>query len=217
MVDKVAENALDPEEQLVEVKENYRGYRVANVISHLFNPSITGSAFMITMLLMDGGNLMESFRWLLILLGINLVPIGILTAYLLRKNKIDTIFIKTRQKRTLIYLLSSVLTGLSCVIMLIFDAPVIILAATTVILLINILFMCVNFFWKISVHAAYMSLALCALIVSCGTLAFSSLLLLPLVSWARIKLGFHTPTQVIGGTVAAVLVFITVVNLFGII
>ena len=101
--------------------------------------------------------------------------------------------------------------------MLIFDAPVIILAATTVILLINILFMCVNFFWKISVHAAYMSLALCALIVSCGTLAFSSLLLLPLVSWARIKLGFHTPTQVIGGTVAAVLVFITVVNLFGII
>jgi membrane-associated phospholipid phosphatase len=217
MMDEATETVLEPAEQLVGVKENYRGYRVANIISHIFNPSITGSAFMVTMLLMDGGNLMESFRWLLILLGINLIPIGILTAYLIRKNKIDTIFIKTRQKRTSMYLLSSVLMGLSCAVMLVFKAPAILLAATTIILLINILFMCVNFFWKISVHAAYMSLALCALIISCGTLAFSSLLLLPLVSWARIKLGFHTPAQVIGGTAAAISIFITIVNLFGII
>jgi membrane-associated phospholipid phosphatase len=216
-MDEVVENALEPAEHLAEVKACYPGYRIANIVSHLFNPSITGSAFVMSMLLMDGSNLVESLKWLLILLGMNLIPIGIVTTYLLRKNKIDTIFIKTRQKRTSMYLVSSGLMGLSCLIMQLFGVPVTLVAAAAVILLINIIFMCINFFWKISVHAAYTSIALCALIVSCGTIAAGSLILLPLVYWARIKLGFHTLAQVLGGTVLAAVIFISVVQFSGII
>lgn len=216
-MDDVIQGDIEANEVILQNKKSFTSNRIAGVVSHIFNPSITGTLFVTSVLFRDISTINEAGKWLLILLPINLIPLGLHTMYLLRNNKIDTLFIKTRQKRTSMYLLSIIMMGISCLLLQFCGAHKAVLVVTTTILLINTLYMCINFFWKISVHAAFTGLAVAGLCISYGIVCAGSLILIPLVSWARIRLGYHSLMQVVAGTALAVVIFIAVAIFFDIV
>ncbi len=216
-MDDAIRGNLESYKSVIQDRKSIVSNRIANIVSHIFNPSTMGILFVISVLFRDVSTIGEATKWLLILISINLVPLGIYAIYLLRKGKIDTIFVKTRQKRTSMYILSSVMMGISCLMLQFFGADKAILVVTATILLINVLYMCINFLWKISVHSAFTGIAVAALCMTGGALSASALILIPVVSWARIKLGYHSITQVVVGAALAVAIFIGIANWFGIV
>ncbi|MFP3671220.1 hypothetical protein SB717_39760, partial [Priestia sp. SIMBA_032] len=71
-----------------------------------------------------------------------------------------------------------------------------------------VLCLAANLVWKLSVHsavAAYVGLALLAPVPVMGSAL--ALLLASVTGWSRVKLGDHTPTQVLAGHAAGCLAF----------
>jgi membrane-associated phospholipid phosphatase len=54
--------------------------------------------------------------------------------------------------------------------------------------------------WKISVHCAGSSAAVCIVALTYNPLVFSAYALVGLVTWSRVALGGHTVTQVVAGS-----------------
>ena len=79
------------------------------------------------------------------------------------------------------------------------------------------IFLCVNLRWKISLHTAVITAAVTLLFILYGFMAAASIVLIPLVAWARIELGHHTPAQVVTGALLAASILVVVFYLFGLI
>ena len=62
--------------------------------------------------------------------------------------------------------------------------------------------------WKISIHMAGSSGPLAFIYMLFGPLSLPSFLVLPLIAWARIKLGAHTLMQCIAGTLLSIIITI---------
>jgi hypothetical protein len=57
------------------------------------------------------------------------------------------------------------------------------------------IFTMINLFWKISLHTAFMTGAAAVLIIVYGAAAAWTVLLIPMVTWARVALKQHSPAQ----------------------
>jgi len=156
-----------------------------------------------------------------------LIPLGA-SLYLLRTHKISSLDLPERKSRSRLFLLS---IGCSLVALLLFyftsgyTHPLI--TAISVIFLINpTIGFLINLSWKISMHTAALSSA-AAIFLSLSQLSeFSSifeadilsltilLLLLPLMIWARYRLGVHTLAELLGGAIVGFLLTIVELSLF---
>jgi membrane-associated phospholipid phosphatase len=70
--------------------------------------------------------------------------------------------------------------------------------------------------WKISQHVS--SIAVCATVATAvlGVSAAPTLLLIPLVAWARVKVGAHTVLQTVAGATVGVAITLGAARLLGI-
>ena len=119
--------------------------------------------------------------------------------YLYKDRKISDIQIPNRRERILplIIVNFSVLTGFLVLFFLdpgqqIKTVYLIYLAALPVLSIITV-------FWKISFHASYITMFSIIYFFIFGKWALFALVLVPLVSWSRVKLKRHTSAQVIAG------------------
>jgi len=80
-----------------------------------------------------------------------------------------------------------------------------------------VVFMCINLWWKVSMHAAFMTASVAVLVILYDFRAAAVSVLIPLVAWARVKLGRHSPAQVVTGGFLAVLILLAVFYFFGLV
>ncbi|MFC1907984.1 phosphatidic acid phosphatase [Chloroflexota bacterium] len=189
--------------------------RIANLISNVTNPFLMSLVLILLLSFKLTSNIPDAVRWSLISIAVSILPVFLIIVYLVRSGRLDTIFTNVRGQRTKIYLLASACIGIGCVILCYLGAPSMLVATFVAGFSGLIVFMCINLFWKISLHTAFITASVIALIILYGPIVTVTAVLIPLVGWAKIELKHHSLTQTATGALIAALVIIVVLYLFG--
>lgn len=191
--------------------------QIARLVSNIINPFLMGVVLILSASFDGDLNTRESIKWALILIAFNVLPVFLFIVWLVRHNKLDGIFINIRKQRLKIYLLGIALVGVSCIILLCFEAPPMLLALFVAFFSVGVVFMCINNWWKVSVHTASTASVVAALLIIYGLRAMAFIMLVPLVAWARVELENHSLAQVVAGALLAPSMLVVEVHLFGLI
>ncbi len=163
------------------------------------------------------GSAVDAIKWSLILIALTILPVFLFAVYLVRQNRLDSVFANVRRQRTKVYALAVILASMGCVILLYLQAPLILQALFVAGFSASVIFMCVNLWWKISLHTAFITAAVTLMLILYGFTAAASMMLIPLVAWARIELEHHSLAQVVTGALLAPPILMVVFHLFGLI
>jgi membrane-associated phospholipid phosphatase len=191
--------------------------RIANLTSNIFNPFLIGLVLIPLVSFEVTDSVFEAIKWSLILTALSILPIFLLTYYMVRRNRLDSVFASMRKQRTKIYAIAAILAGVNCIILLSLEAPLTLLALCVAGFSATAVFMCINLRWKVSLHTAVITAAVTVLFILYGFASTASIVLIPLVAWARIELEHHSPAQAITGTLLSPLILVAVFCLFGLI
>ncbi len=182
--------------------------RSARLISRFLAPQyVLAPAFLLIALAEPDGRL-EALLWSL---GMAMISLAMPLLFMWRKFKrggITDWHISNRQERLQpsIVLTSILAVGIPIALLLIFDGPRVLLAAFVCAALLITFNLCVTMTWKISQHVSAISAILTFATALAGVVAAPALLLVPVVAWARVKVGAHTPLQTLAGGASGVLI-----------
>lgn len=190
--------------------------RLAKLISSIFNPFLVSFLVIILLAFHDTTGTAEALKWAAISLALSVLPVFVVVVYLARQGKLDGILVIPQEQRKGIYVLAAVLGAIGCAVLYFLGAPELLVATFCAGVVAVVIFMVINMFWKISLHAAFISGSATVLTVIYGMIGALSILLLLLVAWARIELKLHSPAQVAGGAALAAAIVIVTYQLFGI-
>ena len=198
------------------MQSNWRK-RTAKLTSNILNPFAVSLVIIIILSFRSTSSTLEAVKWAAILLALSVFPIFTIVVYLVRQNKLDGIFINPRQQRTKVYLLAVACATIGCTILLLLEAPLLLLAMFATGLAAIITFTGINLIWKISAHAAFIAASATVLTIVYGAVGSLAFLLVPLIAWARIDLKHHTPAQVAAGALIPAFIVVVVFHLFGLV
>jgi len=188
---------------------------IANLASSILNPFLLAILIVVMLALKSTPTILSALRWSLALTVISILPVMLVVIYLVRKGKLRGIFSSTRQQRTELYLLAGVFTIIDYITMILIKAPQMLIAGLVAAFFGLMLFMCINFRWKISLHTAFITGLVTLSVILYGWIAAIASVLVILVGWARTELKEHTLTQSITGALLAALVLTSTFYLFG--
>lgn len=181
--------------------------RLARLISNTLNPFVISAIIIVLLAFKETSSITDAIKWASISLAMSVLPIFIVVIFLVHSKKIDGFFTTPREQRSVVYLLASALGAIGCGILWYLKTPELLKITFITGLIAIIVFMVINYFWKISLHTAFMAASVTLVIVVYGACSVWTILFLPLVAWARIELKQHSITQVAaGGLIAAVIV-----------
>ncbi|MFC1982376.1 hypothetical protein ACFLV5_01090 [Chloroflexota bacterium] len=191
--------------------------RAARLISNIFNPFLISLVVIILLSFTSASSVRASITWLLISITLSILPVFVVVVCLVRNHRLEGIFIRARKQRNKIYLLASICAAVNCGVLYWLGAPKVLVASFVAGLLAIVIFMCINLWWKISVHTAFVTASITVLIILYGAIGLLSAVLLPVMAWSRIELERHSPAQVAVGALMAALIVVVVFYLFGIV
>ena len=189
--------------------------RLAKLTTDILNPFLLSIIVFILLVVESTNNANEALKWILISLVLSVLPVFLVVVYMVRRKKLEGIFANPRQQRNGIYVLASVLGAVGCGVMWYFEAPRLLSVTFTAGLISIVAFMVINRYWKISLHTAFVAGSVTIITIVYGALGALTILLLPLVAWARISLNQHSPAQVITGALLSAAILLVVFRGFG--
>ncbi|GAB5535523.1 MAG: hypothetical protein Rubg2KO_17720 [Rubricoccaceae bacterium] len=196
-----------------------RGYRVANAVSYVLNPLVLPPvAFALLDAHFGARGLEVLWTFAVSAVFFCLVPLFYILG-LVRRGRAESLEVRQRESRLGPFLVSLVSYAIGAVLLgLTVDGPArpLILAFAAIYPINTVVLLLINTRWKISLHmsglAAFVGVLLFAALTvwrdlpdgleAALTLATVAplVLLLPLLMWARVRVGAHTTGQVIAGT-----------------
>ncbi|NOK58735.1 MAG: Membrane-associated phospholipid phosphatase [Chloroflexi bacterium AL-W] len=195
--------------------ENFdsRSYVIGRQISRIFHPILLNIAAFIIVGFYAFDNRVEGFLWTGICMLTQIVPTTIFYTIRLRQGAYADEDVSVRQQRNELYLfgLATVLIGM--VLLLPFGLPTPLLALLICGFALGCLGGLINLFWKISVHAASIASTATIAFLFSHPLGITLWLCALTVGWARVRTNNHTPLQVLGGFVMAMVVVVTVFSM----
>ena len=191
--------------------------KIAKTAANILNPYLLSFIIIILLAIESTSSTNEAVKWSLISLALSVFPVFTVVLYLVRRRKLDGVFINPRQQRSRIYLLAIGCAVIGYIILIIFDAPELLRAAFLSGLIAVVLFMVINLFWKISLHTAFITSSVAVLIIVYGKTAAWTVIFIPLIAWARLEMSLHNPAQVLAGALLSVSIVTIVFGLFGLI
>jgi len=191
--------------------------QLAHYTSVVLNPFIVSLTVVVFLSFQSTSSISDGFKWSLLLIGFTVLPIFLVIIYLMHKDKVDGIFIMVRQQRNQIYLLSSLCTIACCALLFSLHAPLVLFATMVSALSAMLVFMLINFSWKISLHTAFAAGSVTVLIILYGSTGALSAVLVPPIAWSRIELKYHSLTQTVAGAIISAIIVSVVFHLFGLI
>jgi membrane-associated phospholipid phosphatase len=191
--------------------------KLAQIISAVLNPFLVGLALILLLSFGATATVGEAVKWSLMLVGISILPVFSTIMYLVRNDKMEGIFINIRRQRYIIYALAGVCNVIGYGLLIYFKAPLVLTASYVAALASVVVFMCINFFWKISLHAAFAAASVTMLTILYGSLGAITAVMIPPVGWSRIELKHHSLMQVVAGTLLSSVIVVVVFHFFGLI
>jgi membrane-associated phospholipid phosphatase len=174
--------------------------KTARLVSYVLNPFPV--AFAIVLIICAeaaSGEAAAALKWAAISLALSVLPVLVIAVYLVRRRRLDGISEVPHRQRTMIYAAACVLGAAGCLVLWAVGAPRLLLTSFAAGFITVFTFMVINIFWKISVHTGFVAAATTTLTIVYGIAGVPALLLVPLIAWARLRLGRHTPAQVAAG------------------
>ncbi len=191
--------------------------RIANLTSNILNPFLVSLIIILLLSFESTSSTLDALKWSLILIAVSILPVFSVIIYLVHSKKLDGVFTSVRGQRTKIYWLAGACASVSCVILVYFGAPPILVATFVAGLSAVVIFMGINLLWKISLHTAFITASVTVLVILYGWIAAATVVLIPLMSWAKIELKHHSLAQVATGALLAALIVLVVFYLFGLV
>jgi len=191
--------------------------QIARTAANILNPYLLSFIIIILLAIESTSSANEAIKWSLISLALSVFPVLTVVLYLVRRRKLDGIFINPRHQRSRIYLLAIGCAVVGYIVLLFIGAPELLRVAFLSGLIAVVLFMIINLFWKISLHTAFITASVAVLIIVYGKTAAWTVIFIPLIAWARLEMRLHTPAQVFVGALLSVAVVTVVFGLFGLI
>ncbi len=198
-------------------EKTHRRKQLATLTTNILNPFLVSLAMIVLLSFTSLSSAFDAIKWSLILTALSVLPVFIVTLYLVRHQRLEGIFSHDRKDRTKVYVVASVFAITGGVILSHLGTPPVLLATYVAGLSAVVIFMCINFLWKISVHTAFVAASATILIVLFGFIGAVGATLLPAIAWARIELEHHSLAQTVTGALLAVLIVIVVFYLFGLV
>ncbi len=183
---------------------------MANLTSNILNPFLVSPVIILLLSFAPASSTLDALKWALISMALSVLPVFLIVVYLVRNGRLDAVFTNVRGQRTKIYLLVGLFAVVGCTILTYLRAPSILVAAFTAGLSAIVIFMCINLWWKISLHTALVAASATALIMLYGWIATATVVLVPLMAWARIELKHHSLAQAAVGALIAALIVVVV-------
>ncbi|MCC3282085.1 MULTISPECIES: phosphatase PAP2 family protein [Arthrobacter] len=182
-----------------------RSSQLARIVTEVSAPAV-----LVGMLLLLQPLLSPGVTWLqgIVAAGftVGLPFAGIL--WLKRRGSVTDHHIGVRSQRAPILAATALSLGIGALVLILLDAPAVLFGEIGGVFIGLVLCMAANLVWKLSVHsavAAYIGLALLAPVPVFGPAL--ALMLASVTGWSRVKLGDHTPTQVMAGHLAGCAAF----------
>lgn len=191
--------------------------KVAKIISFCFEPFTVSSVALIVVITNLDIVLELKIVWFLTAVGLAGVPALAVLFYEKKTGKIHDWFIRNRDERRDVQIAWFVGSVLFFIITVIFAAPRLLEALALTLLLLSLLITTATFYWKISVHMVGVSLFVLIFLLVYSSSFLPLALFIPLVGWARVKLGAHTLTQVSAGALVTILITYLVFSRFGLV
>jgi membrane-associated phospholipid phosphatase len=191
--------------------------RLARLVSNILNPFLASFVIIVLLAFKDTDDVTDALKWALISLVLSVLPIFIVIIAMVRRRKLDGLFVNPREQRNVIYIFASALGALGCGLLWYLKAPHLLAVLFTAGLISIIVFMAINYFWKISLHTAFTAASVAIIIMVYGVVAVWTLLLIPPVAWARITLKQHSTAQVITAGLLASAIVVGVFWVFGVV
>lgn len=190
--------------------------RSARIVSRFLAPQYVLVPAFFLIALAEPGDRLEAFLWSL---GMALISLVMPLLFMWRKFKRGDIadwHISDRRERlqSSIVLTSALAVMLPIALILAFDGPRVLLAAFVGAGLLVAVNLCVTTTWKISQHVSAISAIATFATALAGIVAAPALLLVPVVAWARVKVGAHTPLQTLAGGASGVLITLATLRWF---
>jgi membrane-associated phospholipid phosphatase len=189
--------------------------KLSRIITNVLNPFLLSLLILILFSMESTSSTEEAIKWSLIGLALSVFPVFAVVFYLVSKKKLDGIFINPREQRHRIYLLAILCAVIGYILLVVLDAPQLLVATFAAGLAAVIVFMAINLFWKISLHTAFITASVTVVIIVYGSMAAWTVLLVPMVAWARIEMKRHTPAQVLTGAILACLIVTLIFGAYG--
>ena len=191
--------------------------KLATWVSCLFNPPVLSLPPLVTASFRRVSEHVVGVAWLALTTTFSVLIPALVVFWELRRGGIGDWSISDRRQRlkpTIVGIASlGALVPLGAII--VFGGPVELLAVYTTGLVLVVLSLGVTSVWKISQHALSVATATTMLWAFLGTLAAPLLLLIPLIAWARVRLGAHTALQVLAGAGMGVGTTLVCFRIFG--
>jgi len=180
---------------------------LARLVSSIFNPFAVAVTTLALLAFQCTSTPKDAVTWIFISIAISILPVVSVVFVLVRRKKLDGFFSNPREQRNSVYLLASALGIIDCVLYWCFHAPRLLSVLFTTGLIAVIIFMAINYCWKISLHTAFITGAVVVLVIIFNWRALFTVVFIPLVGWSRIVLKQHTTPQVlVGGLLSVVIV-----------
>lgn len=173
--------------------------RLARVITEVFAPSPLAVVALTVVAIHAAQSPGDAIKWAA--LGSLFAPL-IPLLYLIRKvrrGEVTDIHVRERTQRPpiIIAFLASGITAFAVLGWL--GAPPDILALIGAAVVACTVALTITMWWKISIHVGVVAGIVAVFVLLFGPVALVLLPLIPLVAWARVAVGDHTPRQVVGG------------------
>jgi len=191
--------------------------QIASLTSNILNPFLVSLGVIILLSFESTSSMSDAIKWSLILVAFSILPVFLIIAYLVHRERLESIFINVRHQRHIIYLLASIFMASGCVILFYLGAPLVLIAVFVAALSSILIFMGINLMWKISIHTAFAAASVTLLTIIYGSIGALTVMLVPPVAWSRIELEHHSLAQTVAGALIAVLIVVVVFHFFGLI
>ncbi|NLG51119.1 MAG: DMT family transporter [Chloroflexi bacterium] len=191
----------------------------ATKISRFLAPNYVSFSLLLILGLADPVSRWEGVLWALAAAVVALgVPLILLTREL-RKGRISDWHMSRREERLqpVPVFLSVLAPLLPAILLYVLDGPRLLLVAFVNAFVLVMFNLAVTLAWKISQHVSAVAATTTLITAILGAAAAPTLLLIPLVAWARVRIGAHTVMQTVAGGVAGVAITLLTLSLCNVI
>lgn len=179
---------------------------LARIISFLVNPLFILFPLPYLLVYHYSNNHLSAIKWNIFSLFFFLL-IGVFVLYEVKHHVFSDMDISRREQRPLLFAVLSLITIIYYFSLIILKAPAILFVTVWGIMVGIVLVTFVNIKIKSSIHIAVLTIVI-FILIRLYNLTLLSLLLIPIVGWARIRIKRHTLTEVIAGFILAVILSI---------
>lgn len=192
-------------------------HRTATVLSRFLSPHYVSVPMLVVVGWHAAASPTAGLAWAL---GMGIVAVSIpvlLFTFELRRGRISDWHVSDRRERLKPRALIASVSGpaLPLVLLLSLRGPHLLRVTFLSALLLVTFNVLVTFIWKISQHTATIAATATLMVALLGLGALPILLLIPLIAWARVKVGAHTVMQVVAGGFVGVSITFLTLHAFG--